>query len=319
MVTVASGFETSIFESVAVVSIIAILVAFFVAYGVRSRHRREYVRDRIGLERYRELIHLHNLTPSEQHVIQQMASTLKRPRDAYRLMERQGWFNQAAIQLLDQNEITAAQVSGLRIKLGFTGRLIGTQPQSSVDIPVESAITVEYPRGARLEGIVTASASNALRVRLEDEDTPLPPGTRAHVEYRNEAGVFTFDTVVLIREGEDALLQHSERIEKRQQRRYYRRAMRLPIRVSRQLSEEEPEETELLDLGGGGASIRNPATRYERGDILKLVLPTDDGEVLQLPAMVIRTSRGRTVLHLRYGNIRESQRDRIYRMLFYTS
>jgi len=156
MVTVASGFETSLFESVAVVSIIAVLVGFFIVYGVRARNRRERTRDRVGLDRYRELIHFYRLTPSEQRVIQQMAITLKRPRDAYRLMERQGQFNQAAVKLLNRDEITAAQVSGLRVKLGFTGRLIGAQPRSSVDIPVGSAVTMEYTGGARREGIVTA-------------------------------------------------------------------------------------------------------------------------------------------------------------------
>ncbi|HKK48226.1 MAG TPA: hypothetical protein VJ932_03975, partial [Alkalispirochaeta sp.] len=220
MVTVATGFETSPLESVAVISIVVILVGFFIIYGVRSRNRRERIRDRAGLDRYRELVLFYNLTPSEQRTIQQMATTLKRPRDAYRLMERQGQFNQAAANLLGSDEITAAHVSGLRVKLGFTGHPIGAQPRSSVDIPVDSSVTVETRGGPHLEGIVIASASNAMRIRLEDDSASLAPATGVRVVYQNESGVFTFDSVVLIREDLEVALQHSEQIDKRQQRRH---------------------------------------------------------------------------------------------------
>ncbi|MFW5695106.1 MAG: flagellar brake protein [Alkalispirochaeta sp.] len=319
MNTVANGFETSLFESVAVVSIIAALVVFFLVYGLRAQYRRERSGDEAGAQRYQEGVLVHRLTPSEEHLLQQLATTLKRPRDAYKLMERPGRFNLAAAELLKRDAISAGAVSALRVKLGFTGRPIGLQPRSSVDIPPSSTITVDRFSGSPIEGTVKASASNSLRVHIERSKPVPPPGTPLRVVYQNESGVFSFDTVVLIREDEDVYLQHSERIEKRQQRHHYRTAMRMPVWVYRVLSDEEPVRSEFIEIGGGGASLRNPAGRFEAGDTLGLVFYLSEEEVMELPVTVIRLSRARTVLHVRFGNIREAQRDRIYRMLFYTS
>lgn len=320
MVTVASGFETSVVESIAVVSILVALVVFFVVYGLRMQAHRERAKEQAASERYRELAALHSLAPSEERLLDQLAGTLKRARHKHLLLESQGRFNQAASKLLSRETVTAGEISGLRVKLGFTGRPIGLQPRSSVDIPVDSAVTVERAPGATLQGLVKASASNALRVRIENSSNPPPPeGARLRIVYQNESGVFAFETVVLIREESDLYLQHSEQLEKRQQRRHYRRPVDLPVTVYRHLSDEDPLDSEFTDIGGGGASLRNPDTRFETGDTLSLLFSLPDGELMELPATVIRTSRKRTILHVRYGNIREAQRDRIYRLLFYTS
>ncbi|MEX2443004.1 MAG: PilZ domain-containing protein [Alkalispirochaeta sp.] len=318
MNTVATGFETSLVESIAVVAIVAAVVLFFVLYGLHTQYRRERVREQIAADRYRELAHLHNLTPSEERLVEQLAGALARAHDTYLLLENQGTFNQAA-EMLTRELVTAGQISGLRVKLGFTGRPIGLQPRSSVDIPAESAVTVERAPDSVLQGIVKASASNALRIRIEESERLPTEGTQLRVVYQNEAGMFAFDTVVLIREEADLYLQHSERIDKRQQRRHYRRALQLPVSVYRHLSEEDAQQSEFIDVGGGGASLHNPSARLDAGDTISLVFQPLEGEVMEVPATVIRTSRKGAVLHVRYGNIREAQRDRIYRMLFYTS
>lgn len=319
MTTVASGFETSLIESIAVISIIIALVVFFVVYGLHKQRQREHARELAGAQRYRELVQRHQLTPSEEDLIQQLVDTLKRSREAYRLLESQGRFNRAAAELLSRETVTAGQISALRVKLGYTGRPIGLQPHSSVDIPLGAVVRVEQRRAGAQEATVTASPSNSLCLRVEEDSTAPAAGTQLRVVYQNESGVFAFSTVVLIREGVHLFLQHSEEIEKQQQRNHYRRTMQLPVRVYPQITDEDPLESECIDLGGGGASLYNPDTRFEAGDTLYLGFDLPEGDPIELPATVIRTSRKRTVLHVRYGNIREAQRDRIYRMLFYTS
>lgn len=319
MTTVASGFETSLIESIAVISIIIALVVFFVAYGLHKQRQREQARELAGAQRYRELVQRHQLTPSEEHLIQHLASTLKRGREAYRLLESQGRFNRAAAELLSRETVTAGQISALRVKLGFIGRPIGLQPHSSVDIPVGAVVRVEQPRAGAQEATVTASPSNSFCLRWEEDSTAPAAGTQLRIVYQNESGVFAFSSVVLIRDAGYLYLQHSEQIEKQQQRTHYRRAMQLPVRVYPQITDEDPLESECIDLGGGGASLYNPDTRFEAGDTLYLGFDLPEGDPIELPATVIRTSKKRTVLHVRYGNIREAQRDRIYRTLFYTS
>jgi hypothetical protein len=319
MNTVAVGFETSLAESIAVIAIVVALVVFLVIHGLRVQYRRERERDHEAAERYRELADALRLTPSEEQLVEQLAGTLRRPRDKHLLLESQGQFNQAAGTLLQRDTVTAGQVSGLRVKLGYTGRPIGLHPRSSVDLPVDSAVTIESATGRVLEGKVKSSASNALRVHIDHGVAPLPEGVPVQVVYQNESGRFAFDTTVLLREDLDLYLQHTEDIAKEQQRRHYRRAMQLPVSVYRDLSDDDPLQSEFVDLGGGGASLRNPDLRFDTGDTLGLMFELPSGELMELPATVTRTSRKRTILHVRYGNIRESQRDRIYRLLFYTS
>jgi c-di-GMP-binding flagellar brake protein YcgR len=111
-------------------------------------------------------------------------------------------------------------------------------------------------------------------------------------------------------------LEHSEDVESAQRREYYRRPMRFPVYLRSAEKEHRPVRSEFLDIGGGGGSVVNPGQRYEEGDTLELTFHPDSEKTLHIPANVVRTSKGGKVLHLSFENIRESSRDKIYRLLF---
>jgi c-di-GMP-binding flagellar brake protein YcgR len=134
--------------------------------------------------------------------------------------------------------------------------------------------------------------------------------------YQNRRGTFSMKTTVLKQEGELLRLAHSEEVDRSQQREHYRREVNLPVYVRPAGSDERPVQSRFLDLGGGGASLYNPGGRYRGADDVELTFHPDSDERLSLSARVVRTSHGHSVIHVDFGQLRESVRDRIYRVLF---
>jgi c-di-GMP-binding flagellar brake protein YcgR/type II secretory pathway pseudopilin PulG len=316
MNTVASGFQTPPIEIVAVFVLIATMIAGFLLYylGKQRAQRRRHARE--DAQRYHQLAHQYSLTPTDESVISQLATYLQHSTGKHVLLHSQDVFNQAAALALEDDQVGSEQISSLRVKLGYTGRPIGMRPRSSVDIPAGSAILIETRRHTAIHGTVVDVASGALRVRLDAEDIPLAEGKPIHVVYQNEAGVFEFDSAVLLRNGIEVQIQHSEEIKTVQQRNHYRRELRLPVYVGNALSSDEPELSRFIDIGGGGASLENPGKRFNTGDTVELTFHPEGDTTLNLIATVVRTSHGGSTIHVKYGNIRESSRDRVYRLLF---
>jgi len=386
--SLAAGFETPLIEIIATFVVIAGVILAFTVYSVRKHRHAERLRQAEEDTRYRELVQRYALSRSDEEVISVLAKYLRRNTAAYLLLQSQGLFNQAAALALADQGVAPGTLSSLRVRLGFTGRLLGAQPHSSVDIPPGAAVVLELRRSREIPATVLTAATDTLRVALQSEPaageigagdgavrepTPvvseprLTPGRTVRVVYQNEAGVFAFESAVLKREGGELSLQHSEDIVSIQKRDHYRKKIRLPVSVSNALSDEEPVPSEFLDIGGGGASLYNPDKRFQPGDSIFLTFPAagegsfrgggafrgegaaggggairgegaaggdeaSGGDAqfggtlqsgrgerprpLDLVATVLRTSRGGRVIHVRYGNIRESDRDRVYRLLF---
>ena len=174
-----------------------------------------------------------------------------------------------------------------------------------------------HPKAATapVHGQVIEAQPDALRVRLDGANTPLTDGSFVHVVYQNDAGVFEFDSAVLLREASEVQLQHAEEISGVQVR-ALRRELRIPVYVSSAICDDEADLSQFIDIGGGGASLENPGRRFSAGDTVELTFHPDGNRALNLIATVVRTSRNGSVLHVKYGNIRESSRDRVYRLLF---
>lgn len=341
--SLAAGFQTPIVEIVAVAVVIIGVVAGFGLYAFRKNRIERLERHIANAARYRELVQIHALTPTDEHTIQILARHLRDPSQKHLLLQSQGLFNQSATLALEDEAVGAGQISALRVKLGYSGRLIGLQPRSSVDIPAGSGVLVERAESARrsarvqrsasarhsarrqrsaarssvpVPATVVGSESGTFRISVGDDAPTFPTASSVHVVYQNDAGVFEFDTVVLQRDNTVIDLQHVESIQALQQRRHYRKAITLPVYVSDATVAEEATATVFIDIGGGGASFRNPDKLFRRGDTVELSFHPDEHDELNLTATVVRTSEEGAVAHVRYGQIRESSRDRVYRLLF---
>jgi hypothetical protein len=314
--TVADGFVTSPYEIAAIVVIFVGLLGVFLVYALRKRRLREAQRTEANAARYRELVQMYQLSPSDEDLIARMARRLKRQDEPHVFLENQGLFNRAARLLMSEDGVSTGWVSGLRVKLRFTGKPIGMQLYSSVDIPPDSSLLLRTIRGTTFGGTVADTAKGTLHLRLGPNPPSLPRGTQLHVVYQNQSGVFEFDTAVLSAEGTELHLQHSEHIEKHQQRHHYRRAIDLPVGVTPLLSDDPPLVSHFVDIGGGGASLINPEKRFRSGDTFHVTFAPEGEQEISVLCTVLRTSRHNEVLHVEYGPIREATRDRIYRLLF---
>ncbi len=303
-------------EMIAVAAVVVGVIVAFIAYYVRRRNVEQRRHAREDAQRYHELVQQCGLTPSEESVVGTLVQHLRRNTARHVLLQNQGVFNQAATLALEDGEISASQVSALRVKLGFTGKPVGMRPQSSVELPPGAALLIQKPRRAPVHAQVIEAQSDALRVCLDGPDTPLTDGSFVHVVYQNDAGVFEFDSAVLLRDGEEVQLQHAEEISGVQLRSHFRREIRIPVYVCSATCSDEAALSEFIDIGGGGASLENPGKRFSTGDTVELSFHPDGKRALNLIATVVRTSRSGAVLHVKYGNIRESSRDRVYRLLF---
>jgi c-di-GMP-binding flagellar brake protein YcgR len=141
-----------------------------------------------------------------------------------------------------------------------------------------------------------------------------PPASPVTVVFQNRAGVFSFRTRVRSAEGGVLRLDQVEGLQRTQRRRYYRRRLRLPVKVQTREG-EPPLESQLLDLGGEGASLVNPGRRLSAGDLAELAFRVG-GESFRLTAEVLRVSRDGQVLHVRFHGLRDADRDRLLGILF---
>ncbi len=94
-------------------------------------------------------------------------------------------------------------------------------------------------------------------------------------------------------------------------------ALDTPVTVVYQTnSDESPMLTHFVDAGGGGASIKNPDGSHWKGSGIELTFHPDSEQRLNLHGRVVRASRNGRVLHITFERLRESARDKIYRILF---
>jgi len=313
---------------------ISIFVGFFVIllgilFGYR-RHvsRREKQAESERTQRlYQQALRRIHLSPSQLEVLHTLAATMHRPSERYLLFEDESLFNSCAVRALEQTQVAPDAVAGLRIQLGFDSD--GAKaPHSTTQLKPGSTVLLRArSKDKPVAGEISSSSrSMGLELRCRpDRMSRLPLSGRAiQLIYHNAAGIFVFESLVLSREGETVVLRHAELPQRLQRRRYFRKAVRLPVRIE-WVSPEGPDLSGVVfDLGGGGAALDLVELTAENtehkdvtpdiGDLLYLYLEPDPGEVWKLQARVVRVSpRG---IHVVFTALQEHDRDKIYRYLF---
>ena len=107
-----------------------------------------------------------------------------------------------------------------------------------------------------------------------------------------------------------------ERLRRTQRRKYYRRRVRLPRAGPAAREGEPPLASQLLDLGGDGASLVEPAEEVSPRETCRSWTFRVGGESFRLTAEVLRVSRDGQVLHVRFHGLRDADRDRLLGILF---
>jgi len=316
--TVSRGFERSPLEIVLVIlSFLAFIALLIVIYRLQRRKVRRQQR-RIADRRYRQIAEKHALAPVEEDLVRRMARFLKEPEKKYLILINQPTFNYCAHKLRAKDETASTSIAELRSRLGF--RLQGPEqiPASSAELPEGQGllmIAAGERDGRKVQGRVHKQEPDALLVQLIDTGTSFRQGETVRIYFQNRAGLFSFASRILSVENQRIRLQHGEDIKRFQRRKYYRRRVSQPVRIRYPGAEEKPTLSTFYDLGGNGASLKNPGRRYGTGDAVELTFLAA-GERFTLVAEVLRTSRNGDILHVRFAPMRETMRDRIIGSLF---
>ncbi len=311
-----AGFLSSRTEIVVLFVLILVFVAFLVAFAVRRERRERRRLRKQSEETYREQISELPLSRQDEDALETLSKYLERPEQKYLLLRNQAIFNACAQHARAADQVGDGELSALRVKLGFTGEKTGETPESTAELPPGAGVLIIEEGKEPVPGRVLDPIPSAFRVRLKSEKRPFTSGDLVEVIYQNRSGVYRFESAVLDFAGSELSLSHSEDVGRIQRRRYYRREAAFPVYLRSVHKTERPTRSQFIDIGGGGASLYNPNTRFKPGDEIELTFHPDSSDTLNVIGRVVRRSRGGKVIHVSFRHLRENARDKIFRALF---
>jgi hypothetical protein len=296
-------------------ALLVLLVGLSIYAWVRNRREKQRLAAR-RRELFERNAEAHDLTSEDRKLVSRLAQFLPEPGKSYLLLQNQHVFNACAREAVGRgSEELEHQISAIRVKLGFTSKRVDAPPKSSAELPPEAGVFIEPADGERIEAVVKKPSHERFRVEAE-KPVDWNRGAEVTVYYSNAAGVFRFETSFRESHGNLLFFSHSEQIEQQQQRESFRRELHLPVYVYSEKLPDKHAETHFEDLSGGGAAIDNPEKQLGKGDEVELSFSRNASGQLNVSASVVRTSQSGQVAHLKFHDLREGDRDRIYRVVF---
>jgi c-di-GMP-binding flagellar brake protein YcgR len=165
-------------------------------------------------------------------------------------------------------------------------------------------------------GSIAVVHPETLRVRLRRGQTAFSAGTRLDVVCNSNQGLFRFTTSVRGSSGKVLHLEHTDRIQQVQRRSHRRHEIELPVELLGADGTRIAAKT--TDLSIGGAAVRNPKRTFAAGGRI-VVAVSQQGSRIDLPGDVIRTSRGGRLLHVKFRDLPENTRHRLFRLIMTAS
>ncbi len=310
--SVSAGLSKSPLEIFLALLFIVLFFSFFIFMYIFQK-KREYARlttnARLKLKKYTEK---YKLNPSEIEIINKLSKYLKNPEiDKPMLLTNQTTFNYATSKLLETQEVPEATLAALRIKLGFAKKDRESPIHSTGELL--PGITFYIIQGGirKFYGKLRRVTPQSLIVQIEKDAIPPGTGSTLKVLFQRKNGILSFNSYVQKVENHIIHIAHSEAIKASQKRKYYRRKLSAPLLIRVAGSTEHPIKTNFIDLGGGGASVINPEKRFKLKDDVELTFYISKEDRITVVGEVIRVSKNGEVIHLSFGPLRESVRDKI--------
>jgi hypothetical protein len=292
--------------------LLALVGGALAVYVVQNRRMRRALELQSARARERAMARLRP-APRERAIIARLVRLVSDPSTrGHLVLTNQNTFNLCASRLVAARGATDEEIAALRVRLGFVRSASEKAVHSTAILPRGLRLFVVQRETKRFYATVSETGSEAIVAHIEDPNVVAPgPGTELRCYFNVRNGTFHFTTVVQSVDGRVVRLAHSEKIERTQRRKYYRTHTSMPARVGVAGSSDALAATVMLDLSGGGASLENPALRFNEGDDVQIQFTTPDGAEYKLVAEVRRLSRGGRVMHLLFGPMSEGIRDRL--------
>ncbi len=292
--------------------LLALVAVTLVVFAVQNRRMRRALELQSARAREKAIVRLRP-TPRERTVIARLTRLVSDSATrGHLVLTNQNTFNHCASRLLASGAATDAEIAALRVRLGFAKSSSEKAVGSTAILPAGLRLFVVQRETKRFYATVSETTGEAILAHVEDSTVVAPgPGTELRCYFNVRNGTFHFDTVVQGIDGQMMRLSHSQKIGRTQRRKYYRTRTNMPARIGVAGSPDALTPAVLLDLSGGGASLENPELRFNEGDDVQILFRTHDGVEYRLVAEVRRLSHGGRVLHVIFGPMNETIRDRL--------
>jgi len=294
--------------------IIAFLLIFCIYVVVQKRivHRKLALHSREMLEHL--LVKL-DLDDHETALLGRLAQHLEAGESEYSVLINHRIFDACARKMRQSEDVPEMHLDALRQKIGFRISQPEEVPASSSELPQGSSVLLVPGSGARVRGVIIGQGPGVMLVKLDPGASRLTKGMRLMLYFHNSAGIYSFNTKITDFMDDAVHLEHSSQIMHHQRRRFYRRKESLPVFVTAASAAAVPQESSLVDLGGGGASLENPGRMLKKGDFLEVSFSPEKGKVT-LAARVLRLSKNGKVINVEFVSVSEAERNRIMGFLF---
>ena len=296
------------------IGLIAVTIVFVVLFTVYLSRGRS-LRVTRGREIYRYLIRRLGLSRSEQQMSDRISSFYRPPEKKYMVLVDEMDFDDCVARAEERGALEEITLSALRLKLDFGAGKPQEILSSSTELSPGTPVIIVQKGRTSIRGKVGPRDEGALVVTLDSGVEPPTLGEPISVYFHSADGVFAFLTYARQLVKDEIHVDHSDIIRPTQRRRYYRKAIKLPVYVMLKDRLEEPIRSAIIDLSGGGASLENPGMDVAPGDDLALSF-SPGGERFTVPARVVRLSDNGKVMHVQFQRLSETARDRLIGSLF---
>ncbi|ORC35180.1 hypothetical protein B4O97_10675 [Marispirochaeta aestuarii] len=295
---------------------LASLPLFLSLLYLLQKHRERQARTRRSGEIIRKRCDRIGLSPAERDLVKKLSDYAGGSESAYLVLFDEPRFNKTAEELQKhETEIGPSSIAALRVKLGFSREPLHRLHSTAQLSPGDPLLVRPQKKQGVFKALITAVRTDGFEIAMDGSNL-LTSGDSAVFQYQNRQGSFLFKSYCVKRRGGRMLIRHQEKLKLRQKRAYFRAVYTGKLQVG-YFDKDERFPTRFVDIGGGGASLINPEESFDQGDFLELVFSLPGtSEMLNLKGSVIRTSRGRKLLHVKFEGIQENQRDRILGLAF---
>ena len=313
---IASGFTHSPVEVLIFFILVLSIFAPFIFIYIYQLKQSRAIESCRAQKIYNQLINDKVFNRSDVDVLAQMAKYLKAFQKKNLLLENLSTFNACACRLRKEKQVPQTSISALRLKLSFKKLDPETVPHSSANLPEDMPILMIQKNKKQSSGKLLKSESNSLVIELESGGVISRTRSPIQIYFQNHTGLFSFSTYVQNCRNGLIKVAHSENIKRLQRRKFYRKKLKLPVYVKPSGSHERPVHSTFIDLGGGGASLNNIGRYFQPKDRIDLSFSTSGESQFKLKAVILRVSADDQILHVAFGYIPDSRRDRIIGYLF---
>ena len=257
-----------------------------------------------------------NLSSREQATFDHLAWFLKDPSKPDKLYSDDTLLLRIARQGIREGVVTEVETMRLLRRLGVDATPIqGRDRESTTVLPTGAEISISTPSMAMGTGEVLLSDEKSIQTRIDKGVSHFKPGDQVDVVcYANE-GMFQFHTAVHSIDGKHLNLRHTPHVRHAQRRRYRRREMGMPVRISMPGIDHKPLSSSTVDLSIGGAALKNPRKKLALGAYVECAIEVGSAAPLTVNATVVRLSRRRKIAHVSFAQMDEKTRHRLFRRL----